>query len=149
MLRISPFLPQSTVQSGQLSRAERAYGAEMDAIDDELTTQIAAGVARVQAVLDGLASRPPAEAAAAAAPASLAALQQKPGSVGGLDATAISALGQGLAATSGTVQRTLRKAAELRATLEGLQREEEATEAEAGGRGVARGVGLGGSAGYF
>ena len=84
----------------------------MEAMDGVLKTQVEAGFARVQATLAGLA--PP----AAAQQTSLAASRQVLS--GGLDSAAVGALSSGLGVSAGTIQRSMRKIAELRATLDGL-----------------------------
>ena len=84
----------------------------MESIDRELKTQVEAGFARVQATLAGLA--PP----VAALQASLAASRQAPS--GGLDSAAVGTLSSGLGNSAATIQRSMRKIAELRATLDGL-----------------------------
>lgn len=108
-------LPPLPRQSGHVSRAERAYAAEMEAVDAELSNQVAGVVARLQSTLDGLEPRP-----TAGGQPSLAALQAGRAAAAAVDATALSGINHSLAAVSESVQRVMLKVTELRGTLEAL-----------------------------
>ena len=106
-------------QTGQLSRAEIAYGAEMELIDGELSTQVAAAVARIESTLASLSQQ---QASASRTPSLNSLQQQSP--VPGHDALALAGVSKTLASTSVVVQRALIKAEELKVSLTSLRETE-------------------------